>query len=353
MNPFRERQALRWQEAERRRIAAALTIDQTRQRLPMRRWRHWASVWKGIVAAVISLSAIASVILIAAVFIDSLVGRTISVQPLLVPKPVAEAGFTAEVAVLRLRDAINNLVAQAKTSMPHREIMQQADILDVVVPTVGLSVQTLAAEVRIFLGIKRRHNISGEFMVESGSTYLTLRLDGKPFFTSPKGADRERPIDLLAEGAGAALRATQPYIFAVLVYDSDKNLSFSIAETIIATSPKKSLEARYAHILRGAVLRNLGRRDEAMAEYKAVIVLDRQSADPHVGLGNVLRDLGRRDEAMAEYNAAIALDPKYAYPHHGLGAILRDLGRRDEARAEFKEAIALDPTIAAQTHPGN
>ena len=74
-----------------------------------------------------------------------------------------------QVGILRLR----------MTSMPHREIMQQADILDVVVPTVGLSVQTLAAEVRIFLGIKRRQNISGEFTVESGSTYLTLRLEYK------------------------------------------------------------------------------------------------------------------------------------------------------------------------------
>jgi tetratricopeptide (TPR) repeat protein len=349
MNPFRERQALRWQEAERRRIAAAPTTDRTRQRLPMRLWRHGASVWKGIVAAVISLSATASIILVVAVFIDSLVGRTISVQPLSVPRPVAEAGFTAEVAALRLRDAINNLAAQAKTSMPHREIMQQADILDVVVPTVGLSVQTLAAEVRTFLGIKRRQNISGEFAVGSGSIYLTLRLDGEPFFTSPKGADRERPVDLLAEGAGAALRATQPYIFAVLVYDSDKSLSFSIAETIIATSPKRSLEVGYAHILRGAVLGDLGRGDEAMAEYKVAIALDPKYAYPHHGLGNVLSDLGRGDEAMAEYKVAIALDPKYAYPHVGLGNVLSDLGRRDEAMAEYKAAVALDPTIAAQT----
>jgi tetratricopeptide (TPR) repeat protein len=116
----------------------------------------------------------------------------------------------------------------------------------------------------------------------------------------------------LAEGAGAALRATQPYIFAVLVYDSDKSLSFSIAETIIATSPKRSLEARYAHILRGAVLRNLGRGDEAMAEYEVAIALDPKYAYPHVGLGNVLSDLGRRDEAMAEYKAAVALDPTIA-----------------------------------------
>jgi hypothetical protein len=136
------------------------------------------------------------------------------VQPLSVPKPVAEAGFTADVAALRLRDVINNLAAQARTSMPHREIKQQADVVDVVVPTVGLSVQTLTAKVRTLFGVKRRQTISGEFTMESGLLYLTLRLDGKLFFTSPKGADRERPVDLLAEGAGAARRATQPSIFA-------------------------------------------------------------------------------------------------------------------------------------------
>jgi tetratricopeptide (TPR) repeat protein len=36
-------------------------------------------------------------------------------------------------------------------------------------------------------------------------------------------------------------------------------------------------------------------------------------------LGNVLSELGRHDEAIAEYKAAITLDPKYAAPHFNLG----------------------------------
>lgn len=272
MNPFRERQTLRWQEAERRRITAELATDQKRQWLPTRLWRNAASVWKAIVAAILGT---ASVIVVAVVVIDALVAQTISVQPLTVPKSVAEAGFTADVAALRLRDAINQLIVQAKTSMPHREITQQADVVDAVVLS-GVSVQTLAAR----FGIKRHQNLSGEFTTENGVLFLTLRLDGKPFFASAQGADRERPVDLLADAARAALRATQPYIFAVLVYDSDRSLSLSIAESIIATSPIGSLETRYARNLKGNVLRDLGRRDEAMAEYKAAIALDPTIAIP-------------------------------------------------------------------------
>jgi tetratricopeptide (TPR) repeat protein len=57
--------------------------------------------------------------------------------------------------------------------------------------------------------------------------------------------------------------------------------------------------------------------------------------------------LGRRDEAIAEYKAAIALDPKFAFPHNGLGNVLRDLGRLGEAIAEYNAAIALDPKLPA------
>jgi tetratricopeptide (TPR) repeat protein len=39
------------------------------------------------------------------------------------------------------------------------------------------------------------------------------------------------------------------------------------------------------------------------------VALDPKNASPHYNLGNVLRDMGRRDEAIAEYKAAIALDP--------------------------------------------
>ena len=143
--------------------------------------------------------------------------RTLPVQPLSVPRSVAEAGFTAEIAAVRLRDAITDLAGQAKTSAPRRKIMQQADLVDVVVPTIGISVQSLAAQFRTFLGIKRRQTISGEVTTEGGLLFLTLRLDGT------RGVDRERPAELLADAARAALRATQPYIFAVLVYDSDKS----------------------------------------------------------------------------------------------------------------------------------
>ena len=156
MNPFRERQMLRWQEIERRRIAGDVA---TRQRGPARLWRGIVLVWKAVVAGILSVLAAIPVILAVAVFIKALAEQTDSVQPLSVPKSVAEAGFTADVASLRLRDAINQLIEQAKTYwpppqilMPYQEILRQADVMDVVVPTVGISVQTLAAQARTFLG---------------------------------------------------------------------------------------------------------------------------------------------------------------------------------------------------------
>jgi len=97
----------------------------------------------------------------------------------------------------------------------------------------------------------------------------------------------------------------------------------------------------------GNVYANLGRYDDAIAEFQWAIELDPQGAYPHNGLGNVYRDLGRHDDAIAEYQRAIELDPLFAYPHNGLGNVYADLGRYDDAIAEFQRAIELDPQYAS------
>jgi tetratricopeptide (TPR) repeat protein len=143
-----------------------------------------------------------------------------------------------------------------------------------------------------------------------------MGLNGRQFFSVQKGVSQERLADLLVDAAHASLRMTQPYIFAVLVYDHDKELALKTAESIIASSSFGSRDILAARRLKEVALTALGRWDEAITEYKAAIALDPKDAHPHNGLGMVLPALGRRDEAITEYKAAIALDPKDASPHN-------------------------------------
>ena len=57
-----------------------------------------------------------------------------------------------------------------------------------------------------------------------------------------------------------------------------------------------------------------------------------------------LKDKGRPEEAVAEFRKAIALDPKVGRAN--LGHALRAQGRLDEALAAWRKALEIDPKNA-------
>ena len=56
-----------------------------------------------------------------------------------------------------------------------------------------------------------------------------------------------------------------------------------------------------------------------------------------------LRNLGRIDEAEAEWTTALELAPGLANAHHWYGSLLWELGRFDESQRQLRQALALDP----------
>ena len=73
--------------------------------------------------------------------------------------------------------------------------------------------------------------------------------------------------------------------------------------------------------------------------------LARDPANPiyHGNLGNVLKDAGRRSDAMAAYRRALEIDPSYGEIHNNLGFLLQSSGRIDEAIHHYRNAIRLQP----------
>jgi serine/threonine protein kinase/tetratricopeptide (TPR) repeat protein len=102
----------------------------------------------------------------------------------------------------------------------------------------------------------------------------------------------------------------------------------------------------YAYINLGVALNKQGKRDEAIAEYRKAIALDPECVLAHSNLGGALHEQGLLDEAVTECRKAIALDPAYAPAHVNLGNALFDQGKRDEAVAEHRKAIDLDSNHA-------
>jgi tetratricopeptide (TPR) repeat protein len=67
-------------------------------------------------------------------------------------------------------------------------------------------------------------------------------------------------------------------------------------------------------------------------------------ARPHIGLGWALQQLGRLEEAKAEFHAAAAIEPGAAEPRLSLGLLEMERGEFAEAEAAFRAALRLSPT---------
>jgi hypothetical protein len=91
----------------------------------------------------------------------------------------------------------------------------------------------------------------------------------------------------------------------------------------------------------------LGRKDEAIAHFRASLALKPRSAVAHYNLGTALTVARRLDEAAAAYREALRIDPAYANAHNNLGNVLLAQRQFDAAIREFEEVVRLQPDSAS------
>jgi tetratricopeptide (TPR) repeat protein len=80
----------------------------------------------------------------------------------------------------------------------------------------------------------------------------------------------------------------------------------------------------------------------AEASYKSAIQRDPKNRASRVNYGVMLAKLGRPDEALAQFKAV--LSPADAY--YNLGAVYERTGKKEAAREQYTKALAVDPSFA-------
>jgi serine/threonine-protein kinase len=88
-----------------------------------------------------------------------------------------------------------------------------------------------------------------------------------------------------------------------------------------------------------------GRLDEAIAECREALRLNKDDATAHNNIGVALAKKGQLDEAIAELKEAIRLKKDFPEAHNSLGKALAKKGRLDEANAEYKEALRIQREV--------
>jgi tetratricopeptide (TPR) repeat protein len=356
--------------------APTSAVTPSRFRATGRRLKLW---WKNIAAVVVSASAVVTAGAIIALVVVSLTRDSIDIEPILTPKVLADNGYTPEVAAAHLRDAMHRAVEFALSTRP--EIALREDHLDVVVPTVGLSVHTIARSVRKLLPVTQRPTISGEFTLIDGKLWLRLRADGREFYANGRGIPPKRLDHLMNAAAESILREFWPIYVAVKNFRTDPDFALETAEYIIATVPRSDVAVALAHRLAGAIYTNRKQYERAKGEFEKSLALGKTSEDKatdHAALGIVLRFQGNDREADEQFRKAAELLPRDDFrvvvlrlgeakpelalaelreymkrnalksgSHTFFGIVLGSMGRQDEAISAYRKAIKLDPDNVA------
>jgi tetratricopeptide (TPR) repeat protein len=343
-------------------------------------WRGAAGIAGAAYGLIVKLPLILTIVVIAGLLIQSVFQRTTAIEPISVPKVLSDGGYTSEIAAQRLRDALLQFALTTTTHMKSSNIALRGELPSIVVPTVGLSLDTIASAIRTFLGSSYRRSISGEFIVKEGLLWLRVRVDGLECYTSVNGSHLEKPDDLLAEAAPKILDVIQPYFVAASYVYTDPAKAFNGANDIIARLPESDENVAWAYVLKGRLYSDRkdyanatdayqkalrldpglavalvglggaqaeqGRPEDAEKAYRKAIKLAPRMPHAHVALGTLLEAKGDDDSAIAAYRAAIGVDPKYALAYYNLGGRLNKKGRHEEAVTAYRNAIRLDPKDA-------
>ena len=100
---------------------------------------------------------------------------------------------------------------------------------------------------------------------------------------------------------------------------------------------------------RGVAKNNLGRHEEAIADYDEAIRLNPDYDYAYNNRGVAKKNLGRHEEAITDYDEAIRLKPDYAMIYNNRGKANITLNRMDKARRDFETAITLARNTGNET----
>src|SRR5262249_18344643 len=233
-----------------------------------------------------------------------------------------------------------------------------------VVPTVGISLTTLANFVRTFLNLPSRTVISGE-VVESekndASLLLLLRLNAHEIYRSSEPVPLDRLDTLWSAAAETVLRHISPYHVALSVYDTKPNQAVYIVNELIRYYPATDENVAWAHIILGMRGLDYLRYAEAKGEFKNALAIAEKSrwaplrwmplsasvrlpsyaSFAQVSLGSTLLEQGELEAAVDALNQAVLMDPTEGSARHMLGMARMRLAHKNRAVEDFDEADRL------------
>jgi len=358
------------------------SLNGSEWRSPNTFWRASTKLSANLYTVIVRLPWVIAIVVISTIVIQGLTQSTTVIKDISVPKTLAEAGYTADVAGHRMRDALYEFKQQARTQMRRPEVALAGELPTIVVPTVGISLDAIVSSLRTVFRSTRSRTITGEITINKDLLWLVLRIDGEKFYQSEVGVALGKPDDLFKAAAFDVMKKIKPYLAVVSLTDEKPEAALLVAQQTLARMPRDDEDIAWLHNLRagiylyylkdnlkaaeaiklalgansklsvvrvnhGVLLERLGRGEEATAEFLMAVRFDQGNPIPHLELGDYYKRQKKIDAAIAEYQKAIDLDTTDAGAHAALGLAFASKENFDGAIAEFQKVVDLEPKSAA------
>lgn len=308
----------------------------------------------------------------------------IAMETIIVPKQLADAGYTPTVVMQRIREAVDRLRERAAAtrkpahSVPLQPKSAQADIA---IPGANVSVRQALSFV------SPKPTVSGEVIYDSDQDRYTLMLR----FSEPSWKIHEtpsRPLEKLDElwdiGAQQIMWATEPYVLGIALREAGlaERAADAFRHCAEVAPTTDDLECQLSRALAAGEANDVAAADEAIRAVKAD---DADSARAHLtaaiqhnrvgefadavdsaqaaiaaagdddltrsqafdNWGFALFGQEDHDGAIAKYKKAIEFDPENASAYYNWSFALDGSGDAVGARAKYEKAAALDPKKAS------
>ncbi len=276
--------------------------------------------------------------------------KSVTVEPIRVPAPFIERGYSAEIATARLFDEIASL--QRKTASVKERVSilskgQGGDLDKMQMPVGKIDIRSIQDAVIDALGIKKER-ITGEITLrpEGGAVRYHVRLRKLPgnhlLLDLNVAGD---PEDVLKQTALAMIEVFDPHIAASIHWrNGDEDKALHMIDKVLSNDTAE--DDKYSLNLRGYIHITRKRFDAAQADFERIMKLDPNFAPAHGMAAWLNRAQGRFDESLKAADRAIELTPNRFQGYFQKAQTLREMKRDDEADAQFAKALDLKPDSA-------
>jgi tetratricopeptide (TPR) repeat protein len=324
---------------------ASIPVRSLLRPLGKRRFWKWLGLnLKGLRVFIVQVGAIIGVILLGSSVWHEMNRTTVEIEPIGVPKSLADEGFSPAVIARRISDEIRVIERSSKTTMSKRDLSISGDRLDIVLPGANLSVGTIASYLRGILG-DNVDRVSGELTETNGQLQLQLRVSGRGPLESSKTVSRLTLNEALKAGAEQIVRATEPYVLASALYEKEPDRAVAEVKRIIAEYPVSDENVARAYNLWGLILAHKNEYAGAIEKYREALTLKPRAAFVHSNVGNALQATGDLEGAIQSHWIAITVDPSYGAAYNNLGNALVSKGEVGEAILRYRQALEIDPKL--------